>query len=113
MANESTIHIKNLKFLLTEVYKFLNGLSPPTMNKVFATNDRRYDLRNPRILASKHKSTIKYGINTIFFKRPQIWQNISLEIRNAESFSLSKSNTKQIQSLPCQSKIYRSFIANI
>ena len=29
MANESTIHIRNLKFLLTEVYKFLNGLSPP------------------------------------------------------------------------------------
>ena len=28
MANESTIHIRNLKFLLTEVYKFLNGLSP-------------------------------------------------------------------------------------
>ena len=27
MANESTIHIRNLKFLFTEVYKFLNGLS--------------------------------------------------------------------------------------
>ena len=27
-ANESTIHIRNLNFLLTEVCKFLNGLSP-------------------------------------------------------------------------------------
>ena len=61
MANESTIHIRNLKFLLTKVYKFLNCL-----------NDCPYDLRNPRILASKHKSTIKYGINTIVFKGPQI-----------------------------------------
>ena len=26
MANESIIHIRNLNFLLTEVYKFLNGL---------------------------------------------------------------------------------------
>ena len=67
MANESTIHIRNLKFLLTEVYKFLNGLSPPIMNEVFQTNDCPYDLRNPRILASKRKSTIKYGINTIVF----------------------------------------------
>ena len=25
MANENTIHIRNLKFFLTEVYKFLNG----------------------------------------------------------------------------------------
>ena len=45
MANESTIHIRNLKFLVAEVYKFLNGLSPPIMNEVFQTNDCPYDLR--------------------------------------------------------------------
>ena len=72
MANESKIHIRNLKFLFTEVYKFLNGLYPPTKKKLFQTNDCPYDLRNPRIPASKHKSTIKYGINTIVFKGPQI-----------------------------------------
>ena len=104
MANETTIHIRNLKFLLTEVYKFLDSLSPPIMNEVFQTNDCPYDLRNPRILASKHKSTIKYGINTIVFKGPQIWQNIPIEIRNSESLSLFKSNIKQIQSLPCRCK---------
>ena len=70
------------------------------MNDVFQTNDCPYDLRNPKILASKHKSTIKYGINTIAFRSPQIWQNIPLEIRNSDSLSLSKSNKKQIQSLP-------------
>ena len=113
MANESTIHVRNLIFLLTEVHKFLNGLSPPIMNEVFQTNDYLYDLRNPRILASKHKSTIKYGINTIAFKGPQIWQNIPLEIRNSESLSLFKSNIKQLQSLPCRCKICRSFITNL
>ena len=55
MANEST----NLKFLFTKIYKFLNGLSSQTMNEVFQTNDCPYDLRNPRTLTSKHKSTIK------------------------------------------------------
>ena len=48
------------------------------MSKVFQINDYPYDLRNPRILPSKHKSTIKYGINTIAFKGSQIWQNIPL-----------------------------------
>ena len=67
MANESTIG--NLKILLTEVYKFLNGLPPPIM-KWLETNDCPYDLRNIRILASKHKSIIKYGIKTIAFKGP-------------------------------------------
>ena len=113
MAIESTIHIRNLKFLLSEVYEFLNGLSPPIMNEVFQINNCPYDLRNPRILASKHKSTIKYGINTIVFKGPQIWQNIPLEIRNSESLSLFKSNIKQMQNLPCRCKICRSFIVNL
>ena len=113
MAIESTIHIRNLKFLLSEVYKFLNGLSPPIMNEVFQINNCPYDLRNPRILASKHKSTIKYGINTIAFKGPQIWQNIPLEIRNSESLSLFKSNIKHMQNLPCRCKICRSFIVNL
>ena len=68
MANENKIHIRNFKFFLTDVCKFLNGLSPPIMSEVFQANDCSYDLRNPRILGSKHNSTIKYGINTIVFK---------------------------------------------
>ena len=113
MANESAIHIRNLKFLLTEAYIFLNVLSPPIMNEMFQTNDSPYDLRNPRILASKHKSTIKYGINTRVFKGAQIWQNISLQIRNLKSPSLLKLNIKQIQSLSCRCKISRLFKANL
>ena len=83
------------------------------MTELFQTTDCPYDLRNPRIIASKHKSTIKYGINTIAFKASQIWRNIPLEIRNSESLSLFKSNIKQIHSLPCRCKTCRSFIANI
>ena len=79
MANESTIHIRNLKLFLTEVLKFLNGLSTPTMNEVFQTNYCPYDLRNARILACKHRPTIKYGINIIAFRGTQIWENIPLE----------------------------------
>ena len=34
-TNENTIHIKNIRILMTEIYKFLNGLSPPIMSKIF------------------------------------------------------------------------------
>ena len=88
MANESTIHTRNLNFFLTEVYKSLDGLSPPIMNEMFQTNDCLYYLKNPRTLASKHKSTIKCGINKIALKGPQIWQNIPLETRNSEALTL-------------------------
>ena len=53
MANKSTIRIRSLKFFLTEIYKLLNGLSPPILKEVFQINDSRNNLRNPTILASK------------------------------------------------------------
>ena len=52
------IHNRNLEFLLTETYEFLNGLSTPIINEVFQTNNCPHDSRNPKILASKHKSTV-------------------------------------------------------
>ena len=74
---------------------------------MFQTNVYLYDLINPRILASKRKSTIKYGIDKIAFKGPQISDNIPLKIRNSESLSLFKLNIKQIQGLTCRCKICR------
>ena len=44
MTNKSTLHLRNLKFPLTETSNFLNGLSPSVINKVFKTNDCPYDL---------------------------------------------------------------------
>ena len=59
------------------------------MKEVFQTNNCSYDFKNPRILASKHKSTRKYGINTIALKGPQIWQNIPLEYKADVELTLS------------------------
>ena len=85
------------------MYKFLNGLCQPIMKEVFQ-NKCRYNFRNPRILASRQKPTIKYDINAIAFKGPLIWKNIPLEITNSEALSLFKSDIKQIQSLPYHCK---------
>lgn len=49
---------------------------------------------------------MKYGIITINFKSLQIWQDIPLDIRNSESITLFKSDTKQIQSVSNCCKIY-------
>ena len=74
IANENTIHTKNIHILMTEIYKFLNGLSPPIMSEIFKKRDCPYSLRNPRSLITNCKSTVKvkYGIDSIVYKDPQI-----------------------------------------
>ena len=61
MSNASTIHKKNIKVFMTEIHKFLNGLSPPIMNDIFQKQENCYSLRNLRSLVSKRKFTTIYG----------------------------------------------------
>ena len=76
MSNESAIFIKNVKVLMTEIYKFLNDISPPIMNDIFLKQENYYSPRNPKSLVSKRKFTATYGIDTISFRGPQIWQDL-------------------------------------
>ena len=85
IANENTIHVKNIYILITEIYKILHGLSP-TMSDVFKKKkDCPYSLRNPRSLIINCKSTVKYGIDLIVYKGTQILQNLSTDWRTEET----------------------------
>ena len=80
---------------MTGIYKFLNGLSPPTMREIFTKKDCPYSLRNPRSLIINSKSTVKYGIDLIAYKDPKIWQIFPTYLRNSESLSIFKCNIKK------------------
>ena len=90
MSNESTVHIRNIKVLMTEIYKFLNDLSLPTMSDIFEKHEDHYSFRNPRSLASKLKMTTIYGIDSIAFRGPQIWHSLPPGIKNSESLNSFK-----------------------
>ena len=110
MSNECTIHIKDIKVLMTEIYEFLNDLSPLIMNDIFQKQETYYSLRNPRSLVSKRKFTTTYGIDTIFFSGPKIWQDLPQNIKNSDSLNLLKSNIKRYGTLTCHYRLFESFI---
>ena len=110
MSNESTVHIRNIKVLMTEIYKFLNDLSPPIMSDIFEKHEDHYSLRNPRSLASKRKMTTIYGIDTIAFRGPQIWHSLPPDIKNSESLNSFKSNIKRYGNFTCHCKTCRTFV---
>ena len=107
-ANENTIHIKNTHILMREIYKFLNGLSPPIMSKIFKRKNCPYSLRNPRPLITNCKSTVKYDIDSIVYKGPQIWQTLPTDLRNSESLSIFKCSIKKLRYINCQYKICKT-----
>ena len=95
---------------MTEIYKFLNNLSFPIMNDIFQKQENCYSPRKPRTLVSKRKFTTTYGIDTISFRGPQIWQDLPQDIKNFDSLNLLKSNIKRYGTLTCHCKLCKSFI---
>ena len=68
---------------MTEIYKFLNDLSPPIINNIFQNQENCYSLRKLRPLVSKRKFTTTYGIDAISFRGPQIWQDLPQNIKSS------------------------------
>ena len=69
---------------MSEIYEFLNDLSPSIMNDIFQKQENYYSQRNLRSLVSKRKFTTTYGIDIISFRLPQIWQDLPQGIKNSD-----------------------------
>ena len=63
--HEVSIHNKSIEIRLIEVYKNLNGLSPPLMLGIFTTRENIYNLRNFRELHCEKKKTIRYDTDSV------------------------------------------------
>ena len=82
ITKEKTIHQNNLESLAKEIYKFLNGLSLPIMNGAFVMRNNKYNLKNFQCLYCTNKRTVKYEIETVMYKGPQIWNQIPEKTKN-------------------------------
>lgn len=91
-----TIHERNIQTLGIEIYKFLNGMLPETMNNIFKFNTEiPYNLRERNELVSRKARTVKYGTETISVLAPNIWSIITEEIKNSTSLSLFKAKIRK------------------
>ena len=64
-SNEKPLHQKCIELLMTEVYKYLNGLSLDIMSGIFKLRENTYNLRNFHIFESQNPSTKKFGLDSI------------------------------------------------
>ena len=90
------IHQRNIQTLAIEIFKFLNGLSPQIMNKVFQVKSPTpYYLRDKNKLYSRNPKTVAYGTESLSFMAPKIWPIKLQELKNSQSlYSFKKSIRK-------------------
>ena len=70
---------------MTEVYKYLNGLSLDIMSDIFKLIENTCSLRNFHIFESQNHRTERFGLDSIPYRASQLWKNVPEEIRNSTS----------------------------
>ena len=90
LLNEKTIHQRCINFLMTEVFKYLNGLSPDLMNEVFRLKSNYHNVRNFNIFETYIPKT-KSSLNSSVYRANQLWQLVPHEVRKSKSLTQLKS----------------------
>ena len=89
-SKEIPIHVKNLQFLLIEVYKSLNCQNPMFMWDMFKRRETTYDLRVKDLLQLPSTNTTSYGINSILFRGSILWNSIPDVVKNNQNIASFK-----------------------
>ena len=71
--------------LLEKDNKFLQGLSPPLMNEIFAERNSNYSLRGNNVLTRRKVNSVRYGTETVSLLAPKIWDILPKDIKDYES----------------------------
>ena len=99
-----SIHMRNIQILATEMYKLVNNLSPPIMNRVFKLNsDIPYNLRQISQFSTSSVKSVYHGTESISYLGPQIWDILPDDyktIQNLDTFKI-KIKKRKPENYPC------------
>ena len=88
-CNYTTLHIRRIKTIATEVFKSLHDMNPAFMKDIFQQKDISYGLRDEVILNQPKFHKLSYGRNTFKYYGSHIWNLLPNEAKlstNIESF---------------------------
>ena len=81
--NSVSMHHENIRLLGREMYKVKNNLSTYFMSEIFILRNIDYNLRSQTDFKQGPVNTVNYGLKSLRYLAPKIWNIIPLEIRVA------------------------------
>ncbi len=104
-CNSSTLHLKRLRSICTEVFKSLNSLNPNFMSEMFEKKDVPYHLRDQSVLVQPKFKKISYGKNTFGYYGSHLWNLLPNDLKACTSLNQFKSMLKDWEGPNCQCKM--------
>ena len=96
-CNTVDIHVRNLKLLVTEVFKSLHSVGPSIMHDLFTENQSIYKLRYGQTLELPlyNRYYSAFGVNTFDFRAAITWNRLPSSIKALDTLN-SKNVLKSV-----------------
>ena len=85
--NSVSIHHRNIRLLAIELYKAKNNLSSQLMLDLFQRREVNYNIRSQTDFSLRSVNTSSYGLRSLRYLAPKIWNLVPQHIRSAKSLS--------------------------
>ena len=109
-----TIHVRNLHYLVTEVYKVKNNISPEIMRDIFHFQENEnFNLRSGTHLASRNMRTTLLGKVTVSNIGAKIWPLLPEELKNASSLQVFLKKLKEWKPTSCPCRLCKIYIQHV
>ena len=111
--NSVSIHHKNIWLLGIELYKIKNNLSTHLMSEIFNLRNRDCYMHSQTDFIQSHVIMVNYGLKSLRYLAPKVWDIIPLEIRNSGSLTEFISNIKSWIPKHCSCTLCRIYIYHV
>ena len=114
LDNSVKVHQKNLQVLVTEIYKVKNGEGLEIEKVIFDIKTPLYNLiLSCNQLSRKNIKTFHYGLHSVRYLAPKIWELVSNNIRYSNSLSKFKKLIKSWKPKACPCSLCKTYIAQV
>ena len=110
--NSASVHQRNLRLLLTEIYKTKSGNAPSFMKEIFMEKVPSYGLRDGGNICLPKVKTMRFGTETVRFLGQKLWRTLPTEIKESESLSVFKRKIKTYK-VSCDCRLCKRYVENL
>ena len=108
-----SIHHRNIHILATELYKIVNGYSSKVMSEIFDVRDLNYNLRSQTDFLIGSVNSVNYGINSLRYIGPLIWNILPEDIKNSSNIFEFKKYIKKWIPVDCPCRLCKLYVQNL
>ena len=104
------IHPRNIQLMATEIFKFLNGLSPKIMGNIFQLSEHNHTFRSDVSFRSNNINTVHYGQLSLSYLAPRVWKLVPDNIKNSPTIQCFKLKIKRWVPHSCTCRLCKKYI---